>query len=269
MGRSISNDLDVSYISDASVDAPGQAESIGLIDSSIASAGAWPDVAYKMSPVSSRAAWYWFWRGLSSTVNTKVVASSVPFTSCAATGVQLEACTLATDDIGHKDSVETSSSDHERWLDDWTDDTPYSNEAELPSIGSAQHWDGTCQRCCFFPKGRCANGVSCEFCHYSHEKRRPAKPRAKHTRRRARRQLQEIGGAEHPHVEFGTFPSNRIQLQDAVLGEGMCRVAQLQDAVVGEGTVQLPAAVLGQGQVLHAPLSGNSQTILGVLQLAC
>jgi len=41
-----------------------------------------------------------------------------------------------------------------------------------PSIGSEGHAMGICRRCCFFPRGRCANGYSCEFCHYEHEKRK-------------------------------------------------------------------------------------------------
>eukprot|EP00930_Biecheleria_cincta_P015728 TRINITY_DN13012_c0_g1_i2.p1 TRINITY_DN13012_c0_g1~~TRINITY_DN13012_c0_g1_i2.p1 ORF type:complete len:428 (-),score=70.25 TRINITY_DN13012_c0_g1_i2:117-1400(-) len=42
---------------------------------------------------------------------------------------------------------------------------------ELPSIGSASHQEGTCKRCCFFPRGRCTNGSNCEFCHFDHDKR--------------------------------------------------------------------------------------------------
>jgi len=41
-----------------------------------------------------------------------------------------------------------------------------------PSLGSAGHSTGTCRRCCFFPRGRCANGYSCEFCHYEHDRRK-------------------------------------------------------------------------------------------------
>jgi len=44
--------------------------------------------------------------------------------------------------------------------------------AEHPSLGSAGHAAGICKRCCFFPRGRCANGYTCEFCHYEHEKRK-------------------------------------------------------------------------------------------------
>jgi len=41
-----------------------------------------------------------------------------------------------------------------------------------PSLGSEQHGEGACKRCCFFPRNRCHNGYDCEFCHYEHEKRK-------------------------------------------------------------------------------------------------
>lgn len=41
-----------------------------------------------------------------------------------------------------------------------------------PSLGSEGHALGTCTPCCFFPRGRCANGYACMFCHYDHEKRK-------------------------------------------------------------------------------------------------
>lgn len=41
-----------------------------------------------------------------------------------------------------------------------------------PSLGSEAHASGGCKRCCFFPRGRCANGYECVFCHYDHDKRR-------------------------------------------------------------------------------------------------
>lgn len=44
--------------------------------------------------------------------------------------------------------------------------------SELPSIGSANHFSGTCDRCCFHPKGRCLNGFNCQHCHFDHEKRK-------------------------------------------------------------------------------------------------
>lgn len=44
--------------------------------------------------------------------------------------------------------------------------------SELPSIGSANHFSGNCDRCCFHPKGRCLNGFNCQHCHFDHEKRK-------------------------------------------------------------------------------------------------
>lgn len=44
--------------------------------------------------------------------------------------------------------------------------------SDLPSIGSVNHFNGTCDRCCFHPKGRCLNGYNCQHCHFDHEKRK-------------------------------------------------------------------------------------------------
>lgn len=49
--------------------------------------------------------------------------------------------------------------------------------AGLPSVGSEGHADGSCNPCCFHPRGRCANGALCEFCHLAHDKRRRARRR--------------------------------------------------------------------------------------------
>jgi hypothetical protein len=54
------------------------------------------------------------------------------------------------------------------------------HETELPSLGSAGHFDGTCKRCAFFPKGRCKNGADCSHCHFDHVPR----PRLKSQRKR-------------------------------------------------------------------------------------
>lgn len=51
--------------------------------------------------------------------------------------------------------------------------------AEHPSIGSANHAEGTCKRCCFFPRNRCNNGYECDFCHYEHEKRKRKNKKSK------------------------------------------------------------------------------------------
>lgn len=44
--------------------------------------------------------------------------------------------------------------------------------AQHPSLGSSSHEEGSCKRCCFYPRNRCLNGYECEFCHYEHEKRK-------------------------------------------------------------------------------------------------
>jgi histone H3/H4 len=44
-------------------------------------------------------------------------------------------------------------------------------EGELPSVGSAAHFDGSCKRCAFYPKGRCQNGSDCTHCHFDHQPR--------------------------------------------------------------------------------------------------
>jgi hypothetical protein len=53
----------------------------------------------------------------------------------------------------------------------------------LPSVGSELHSKGDCKRCCFYPRGRCANGFSCDFCHYDHEKRQRKNKKKKSDRK--------------------------------------------------------------------------------------
>mmetsp|Transcript_9515 Transcript_9515/g.24247 ORF Transcript_9515/g.24247 Transcript_9515/m.24247 type:complete len:546 (+) Transcript_9515:221-1858(+) len=56
----------------------------------------------------------------------------------------------------------------------------------LPSVGSVGHFDGTCKRCCFHPKGRCENGADCHFCHFDHERKKRTSKKKKLARRRRR-----------------------------------------------------------------------------------
>jgi len=55
---------------------------------------------------------------------------------------------------------------------------PTTCDGELPSIGSEGHFDGSCKRCAFFPKGRCHNGKDCTHCHFPHEPRSRLRKRA-------------------------------------------------------------------------------------------
>jgi len=66
----------------------------------------------------------------------------------------------------------------------------------FPSIGSANHFINIddCRRCCFFNKGRCANGFQCSYCHYDHDaKANPKKKRGKGEN--------ESGGAQDEEVD--------------------------------------------------------------------
>lgn len=62
----------------------------------------------------------------------------------------------------------------------------YSADLPLPSAGSALHSEGTCKRCCFFPKGRCNNGYDCHFCHFAHDKRKQKNKKKKKKKRKSR-----------------------------------------------------------------------------------
>lgn len=61
--------------------------------------------------------------------------------------------------------------------------------SELPSIGSANHFSGNCDRCCFHPKGRCLNGFNCQHCHFDHEKRK-----RKNKKKNKSKQLSSLNG---------------------------------------------------------------------------
>mmetsp|Transcript_817 Transcript_817/g.3305 ORF Transcript_817/g.3305 Transcript_817/m.3305 type:complete len:366 (+) Transcript_817:51-1148(+) len=66
--------------------------------------------------------------------------------------------------------------------------------AELPSMGSQSHFDGTCKPCAFFHTAGCANGTNCQFCHLcgSEEKKRRRKEKLK-VKRQAGKELKAEG----------------------------------------------------------------------------
>jgi hypothetical protein len=41
---------------------------------------------------------------------------------------------------------------------------PELGSPEMPSVGSVEHWNGTCKPCAFMARG-CTSGVNCPFCH--------------------------------------------------------------------------------------------------------
>lgn len=97
----------------------------------------------------------------------------------------------------------------------------YSEGAALPSVGSAGHGDGTCRRCCFFPKGRCVNGQDCQFCHFAHEKRKGKNKKKKHKKRSGRgrgRQAQEALLVDSSPTK-GVLGPVPIDLQQAIPAE--------------------------------------------------
>mmetsp|Transcript_83455 Transcript_83455/g.174648 ORF Transcript_83455/g.174648 Transcript_83455/m.174648 type:complete len:468 (+) Transcript_83455:92-1495(+) len=78
-----------------------------------------------------------------------------------------------------KDDKDNEGNDTEEKKDEFKSELTLETIGDLPSLGSERHDDGLCKRCCFFPKGRCLNGKSCEFCHYPHEKRKRKKKKKK------------------------------------------------------------------------------------------
>lgn len=87
----------------------------------------------------------------------------------------------------------------------------YSEHAELPSLGSAGHGEGTCRRCCFFPKGRCFNSMDCEFCHFAHEKRNKKKSSKK---KKNKKSSKAHTMSQYPNMASGGQPVTDSKLKD-------------------------------------------------------
>mmetsp|Transcript_54307 Transcript_54307/g.126446 ORF Transcript_54307/g.126446 Transcript_54307/m.126446 type:complete len:480 (-) Transcript_54307:183-1622(-) len=109
--------------------------------------------------------------------------------------------------------------------------------AQHPSVGSAGHSTGCCKRCCFFPRGRCANGYECEFCHYEHDKRK----RKNKKKRTIRARGLQLGG------------NRRL-----FLAEELMRSSATRDTVGGRQVITVPAAAMerrpGSTQLPPSPL---------------
>jgi len=143
--------------------------------------------------------------------------------------------------------------------------------AEHPSVGSAGHAAGVCKRCCFFPRGRCANGYTCEFCHYEHEKRK----------RKNKKKKKKECITSHSHV-FHHHASNALSLpvslratqQLATVIEESPRLLSLQagcsprDPSAYMCQVVMPGYPQPQGQMMP-PMLGHivyGQTMCGPTQ---
>jgi hypothetical protein len=67
---------------------------------------------------------------------------------------------------------------------------------EMPSVGSAGHWTGTCKPCAFMARG-CTSGVNCPFCHLCdvNEKKRRRKDKISFMRELRRWKKEQAAGA--------------------------------------------------------------------------
>jgi len=149
-----------------------------------------------------------------------------------------------------------------------------------PSIGSEGHAMNNCKRCCFFPRGRCANGYECEFCHYEHDKRK-----RKNKKKRTMRARQCFGNGTtrlllakellRGHQGSRMEPAGSRQIlampgaMDRRLGAPMASASM--GMAQGQLLVQNGAAAFQQqpgGQVVAWLTAAPSQQILGYYQTA-
>jgi len=192
---------------------PGSAASSARQGSSDYSAAAHdamlPAVTYRLSPTSAKASGY--------LLGGEVKEQGAPF--------HLD---------GRVDSSRSTDDDGGDCSGDEDEDLglcpEYSAGAPLPSLGSAEHGEGNCRRCCFFPKGRCNNGYDCNFCHFAHEKRKPKnKKKSKHNKRRARTKsmMAAATGMEPYLVPMGVEfmgPNVHIVVDDSMHGQAVAMI---------------------------------------------
>lgn len=138
-----------------------------------------PKVTYRLTPRSARAAGLW------QTLVAAAAREERARVKAASTAKLAPPSTDTPECLSNSDNDEDDCSSDEE--EDQGRCPQYSEDAELPSLGSAGHGEGTCRRCCFFVKGRCNNGFDCGFCHFAHEKRKSkSKNKKKHKKRRAK-----------------------------------------------------------------------------------
>mmetsp|Transcript_34950 Transcript_34950/g.81788 ORF Transcript_34950/g.81788 Transcript_34950/m.81788 type:complete len:364 (-) Transcript_34950:38-1129(-) len=200
------------------------------------------EIRYCLSPTSARAAGYDLDKAL-------VFGAGKVGEDEGLSTASLSSLEMRCDRAGEQQLEEIESpSKPQRWTDmdstssDDSDDEEegvcpkFSENAPLPSVGSAGHGAGTCKRCCFFPKGRCMNGEACEFCHFAHGKRKN-KSKAKKKRRKRRQQellLQQQRELQHQHQQHQQHHQQQQQQQ------------QHQQLMRGQGAVVAACGVPNQ-----------------------
>jgi len=75
--------------------------------------------------------------------------------------------------------------------------------AQLPTVGSAGHFSGTCRPCAFVHKRGCDNGVACEFCHLCGPSERKRRQRERGHREKAHRSQQAADDGLVPAAASG------------------------------------------------------------------
>jgi hypothetical protein len=167
----------------------------------------------------------------------------------------------------------------------------YAEDAPLPSAGSALHCEGTCKRCCFFPKGRCNNGYDCQFCHFAHEKRKPKNKKKKKKKKRRKNKLTSSSrkNAQSPKPDTTCAPSpvqakspQSPSVHQVFGGDSpkwtrprdrpshlVCGGLSFVSQTVGGASAAIPGAVLpGHSIIPGAVLPGHSIMTMPMMQQA-
>jgi len=134
--------------------------------------------------------------------------------------------------------------------------------AQHPSIGSEAHSAGTCKRCCFFPRGRCTNGYTCEFCHYEHEKRK-----RKNKKKKRKDCYAPQVAAGHHRGSFQQMAFHGLRQMATVIEESPRQLLAAATPREQVACQAVGAAVLDDGhhQQVLVPSYGPGQMMPGVL----
>jgi len=140
-------------------------------------------------------------------------SSALPYRPAAeaAKASQLDAVEQGASSKADEDSIDSDAEDGlpAKGMEDAPKPPP---GAEHPSLGSQAHDQGTCKRCCFYPRNRCLNGYNCDFCHYDHEKR---KRKSKKKKKKSDKDGTGDGqGGSDDEATIGGHLENGLQVHD-------------------------------------------------------